>query len=253
MKYNIFKKIIWSALLLSTVFSPVLLSAETASTTPDTGKGICVQISAWSEKKMAAVLDKQTKFEANYALELKKQQDKQTAADTILQNERDAADQAFQREVSTLSSQASSTAEVQAITAFQNSVESARNIRKAGIDAAIKAFRDGVSAALDLRKATIDTAILNFQTSIKTALDKAQADCMNSVAGETIRANLKLAFDTAQQKLLADKLSAIKIGASADSLTKIRRDSIKKILSDYKVAIRKAKVDLRIVFPAKKK
>ncbi len=253
MKYNISKKIIAGSLLFGTLLSPVLALAEAPSPKINAGKGICVQISDLSDKKIAAAEDKQTKFQTKYTEQLKQYEEKQIAADTKLQEKRDEAENALLAKISAFSETASTTEQKKAVSDFQTAIESARTARKTSLDSAIKAFRDGVASSSDSRKSTIDTALLTFQTSVTSAFEKAKTDCANSVSPQTIRANLKLALNGAQEKLKADKLSVSKVGATTSVLAKTRKQAVAKIVSDYKAAIRKAKADLRLVFPAQKK
>ncbi len=253
MRYNFLQKIIAATLLFLSLSLPTLVFSESASPTPNIGKGICDQIADLSINKIALANEKQVNFETQYDIEIKKQGDLELSADQKLKEERDSAEGTFLANINTFTLEASSTEQKQAITHFQDTIESARNMRLIAIDNAVKTFRDGVASSTEIRKVGVENALSHFQDSIKTAFAKAVSDCANSVPPQTIRANLRLAITSAQDRLIAEKLSITKTGVAVDSLAKTRRDSIKKAIADYKVVIRKAKADLRLLFPTVKK
>src|SRR4026208_938320 len=173
---QITKKIIIATATLGLVLSPLMAFGQTdKSTPPDTG--FCT--------RLAGI---RTKFTGGFpTLEATRKEKGQAIVNNLtqlrnsktqeVQRIRDTAAKKLEQSLADLNSVAKDSAQIQAITTFKTSVQTAEAARKTAVDAAQQTFQTTQSKVVTQRQQDIINATTTFRAAVLAALAKAEAAC----------------------------------------------------------------------------
>lgn len=167
---------------------------------------------------------------------------------TRLLDNRNIHDDNREAQYAKLEAKATTDAQKQAIVSFKAVVESAVVTRKAAVDSAISALQQSVDQSIDARRAAITTAKNEFTSAKSAAIEKAKADCAEGVAPQTIRETFRTSMESAQDKFKSDYKAIEKLKGSFESVRDTRKQAVEKAITDFKVTMEKARIDLKTAF-----
>lgn len=177
---------------------------------------------------------------------IEKREDKREVKRTEIDTRRDENETKRKSQLEELTKRAKTDEQRTAITAFTTAIDKALEIKKAAIDAVLLAHRNEVDALIATRKTAADKALTTLTSDINNAKTKAKTDCTNSVAGETVRTNLKDSIQKAQLTYRITMRSLPKEIPEAKIDTK--KEELKTIEETFKKSVEQARNDLKAAF-----
>lgn len=212
-----------------------------------TGKnGVCLQAGNLSSKIDQRLTERETEIQEKRMERTQNFEAKRERRDRELEQLREKWNENREQFYAKLTEKADTDAKKQALVKFKAAVEAAVKARRAAIDQANGDYRAATDKLVASRKTAIDAVKLTYRNAIRAAFKKANDDCAKSDADSAkIREQLKTELKANQDKYQADVQAAEKVGKSVQELITARRDSVAKALADFKVALEKAKIDLK--------
>lgn len=217
-----------------------------------------IEITANICEKISEMADQMSQKVSEREGELKSKRDEKISGWSQKTGERDAellkfradGDENMSAHFAKLEERAKTDEQKKAVADFEAAVKTAVATRRSAIDVAIKTFRTGVQSAIDSRKSQIDSVASTFKSAQAAAFEKAKKSCASSTANaQTIRTQLKSDLSAAKNSFQADRKSAEKVGSTIQALIDARKIAFEKAISDFKVAMEKAKTELKKDFP----
>lgn len=165
-----------------------------------------------------------------------------------LEDTRENGEAARNEQYAKLLGKATTDAQKQAVTTYQNTMTAAIKTRQAAVDAAIAAFRAGVDAALAANKKAVDAAVKKFAAAVTAAESKAKADCAAGTDPKTVKEQLKTSIEAARTQLEADRKAIAPLQDQINTLAKTRKTAVDKAFADFKKTADAAKAALKAAF-----
>jgi len=121
--------------------------------------------------------------------------------DKNVATKRSQADSLRFNDYAKIEAKAKTDTQVQAVRAYENSINSAIGNRRASYDTARQTFRTGVKSAIEGRRSTVTTQLSTYQNSVNSAIKEAKGVCDSStktsaVIKQSLQSSLKLAQTT---------------------------------------------------------
>ena len=223
--------------------------SNTANATTTAGKIICDRLINFSANVDQKITDHKTKLKEKRDEIINKLEIKREERDNKLNATRDQWDTNRQKQFAKLLEHAATDTQKQAVAKFKSDVETAILVRRQAVDAAIQTFRDGVKQAIALRKTATDNSVKTFNSAVATAKTKAQADCANGIDPKTVRLNYQQTLKAARDKFQSDKQNIEKLHGSIEPLIMAKKQATENAIADFKIAMEKARTDLKTAFP----
>lgn len=152
--------------------------------------------------------------------------------------------------VAILKSKAQNDAQKGAIERYIAAITDAINTHRIAINSAFSSFRQGIDQVRLARIGVINTYTINFKAAVTAALDKARTDCDNGLSQTTVHRDLVAALKIARQQFNTDRSSAEKLSTNIQTLIVARKSAMAEGLANFKIAVQKARADLKKSFPA---
>ena len=244
--------------LVGLLFLPALaLAAEVngsmranASSSASVGVGInfCTNLPKLKTQIETRLTAAQSKLKASQDKRLANLQERQSKRAEQLKALRAAQDAARAAIYVKLTAKATTTAQSQAVVKFKADMEAAVIVRRSAVDAAIATYWTALNNDLKNRQAAVMTAEQNFISAMNTALSTASSECGSATAGATVRAHFGTSIEAAKSKFAQDRKAIDKFGPQVKISILARNQAIQKAVTDFKAAVEKARVELKVVF-----
>lgn len=214
-----------------------------ATSTPKGNANFCLFLPEWALKINGNISDKKISLIEKRAIQEKRLEEKRIARDQKLEANRDRWEVNRAEHYKVLLEKAGTDAQKQAIMKFQSAMETAAQARKAAVNATIAAYRAEVDKLLETRKTAINTIKKIYEDAYNAAIARAKQECDAGANPAEIRSKLKDELKAIKEKFQAEMKNVAKIDLKP-LITK-RHEAIKKAIADFKIAIEKAKEELR--------
>ncbi len=197
----------------------------------------------WASKINGNISGNETVLQDKRILQEKRFEEKRTARDQKLEENRAKWDANRAEHYKKLLEKAGTDEQKQAILKFQTAMEAAVQARKTAVKAAIDAYRAEVDKLLETRKIAINTVKKTYEDAYNAAIARAKQECEAGANPAEIRERLKTELKETKETYQM----ALKNVAKTDlkPLIAKRHEANKKAIEDFKIAIEKAKTELR--------
>jgi G:T-mismatch repair DNA endonuclease (very short patch repair protein) len=240
-------KISTALVAVSFVFSPFFVFAQNAAPRQQaTGAAFCSRLENLSSETLSKMAERETKIEAARSQRQSNLGSRRQERDINLDGLRDKWEQNREEHYAKIEARLTTEDQKQALAVFKSAIEDAVTSRQTSVDRAISAFRSGIDAKISARKTAIDKAVSDFKTAVSAAYEKAEADCSGGADSRSVRQTLVASLKAAKEKYASDRREAEKIITSAEELTKVKNEAIRKAVADFKIAVEKARADLKM-------
>lgn len=158
-------------------------------------------------------------------------------------------DSIYDNSVTKLRTKANTAVQKTAVEKYIATIVDIVNTRRTATNASIQAFREGITNALHARNDALDVAISHFKQSINSAFDKAQVECNQNSKPSLVRQNFKDALKTARENFVKERIAAESLADSIAPLRESRKTTMASILTNFKTALEKARIELKKILP----
>ncbi len=261
-----------TALLLGTLLTPFLAFAQPAPQAPvrdnarnqimrssttkelvreqraatSTKQSFCSQID-----KVLITLDNRSSSTTEKRTEtLKKQADNRNEHRGQVDARREENEAKRKSQIAELTKRATTDEQKLAITKFSTALEEALTIRNKAVDALLVKHRAEIDNVVASRKAEIDKARATLTASFEEAKTQARTECANNVEGNTVRNNLKISIQKAQETFRATVSSVEKVKDVGEASKAEKKEELKKIEDTFKKSIETARDELKMALKA---
>ncbi|KKS07194.1 MAG: hypothetical protein A2570_02080 [Candidatus Brennerbacteria bacterium RIFOXYD1_FULL_41_16] len=244
-----FKQIVVFVLVF--VFSVSVFSSLTsaATSTPGFRENICSRLTNFISKMEVRVSEKEQRIRGRHQDGIEKRGEKLEAWDARREERRASANEKMTDFFLKFEQRAQTDIQKQAVAVFKAAVLAAIQTRQAVVDAAIVSFRSEAEKLLAERKSVAETAVAVYKVSQKAAFDKARSSCESGVDPKTVLETLKTELKAAKDKFEVDRQAIEIVASKIRALNETKKAAFDKAHGDFKVALEKAKLDLKAAFP----
>ncbi len=246
---NITKAVATMALVAS-VATPGLSFAQSASSTsPSTSvKAFCANVDAFAQKINTKLTEKQTSYDEKKQERIDKINTKQSEREAALEKKRGEWDGKRLEAFTKVEVKATTDAQKQAVTVYENTVKQAVSTKRASVDSAISTFNTGVSSLITSRKSAVDGLIATFSASVTAATNLVKTECAGGVSSADARAHLETAVKAARATLKSSVAALPKVKISIQQLATARKATVTTAESTFKTTVEQAKATLKVAF-----
>lgn len=234
------KKIISLAIGISLLMPSITFAAP--------NNNFCTQFSDRSTVLDQRMMEKEAKLSSDQTQRIANLAKKQANRDAKLETERAKADAKRSEQYTALDAKATTDEQKAAVATFKTTVAAAITARRSAIDAAMQAFRTGMDQLVTSHKTSLQSIVSTYKTAVDAAKAKAQASCTAGTLPATIRVTFLADMQAARDAMQTNRKSIEKIGAQAKALAATRNAAVKKAGDDFKIAVEKARTDLKAAF-----
>lgn len=181
---------------------------------------------------------------------LKKQADNRNEHRGQVDARREENEAKRKSQIAELTKRATTNEQKLAITKFSTALEEALTIRNKAVDALLVKHRAEIDNVVASRKAEIDKAHATLTASLEEAKTQAGTECANSVEGSTVRNNLKMSIQKAQETFRATVSSVEKVKDVGETRKAEKKEELKKIEGTFKKSIETARDELKMALKA---
>ena len=139
-------------------------------------------------------------------------------------------------------------AELAAVTAFQNTVEAAVKARQGGVAAAVSTYRQSFDQTALAHKQALTSAAEVFQTSMQTAVSAALSACTAGTDSQTVYAAWQQSLTSAKTVRTTAMQQSQNVSAQLGTLAQIRNTAVQAADAAYKTVIANASTTLKTAF-----
>lgn len=247
---NRFARASAAAFILAGLLGPLMAAAQpqaTVSAAKPEGGSFCSRVDQLRASAMKQHDGLRKQLDASRAKQLTDVESKKKENDTHVAGLAKSVDAQRDQQIAKLAEKAVEPAKKTALATFQRAVATAVSARRAAVKSSNDTYRLGLKDAIAKRKASADAMLKTYQDAVLAAASKAKADCAAKVDPAVARETFLGATKAAKDKLQSDRKILERMEEAVAPLVSVRRAAHEKALADFKVAMERARADLKVV------
>jgi hypothetical protein len=241
----------FTALAEDTPNAKTILHATKSPLPSSAPHGFCTNLSGDEQKISSGLSDRSARLSADRSANAAKLKLARANVDAEVAADRSKSDSDRQSHFTALAAKATTPAQQQALTIFEQTVLQAVTTRRAAVDRARDTFRLAEDQAIASRQAQVNSALANFKAAVSVAESQAQASCAAGTSSDLVRATFVQATKLARTTYQAGITSIAKLDPTVKGLAQTRNAAIAAADASFKSSVAQAASALKIALKQK--